>query len=327
MGKYHHLSACEREKLLIGLQSGWSLRVIGRGLGRSHSTIMREVRRNSSGILYLPDRATGLYYHRRAAGRKRRLERDERLRRVVVAKLRQGWSPEQIAGRLAKEGGEHRISHEAIYQYIYSDGGVRRQLYRLLPDRQPRRRPRVRKRKAGGIPQMVLVHDRDVAAMDRQSVGHWEADLMCFKYPHSRVVTTLVERKTRYTALMLNPGKLTHVVIRTLKKRLKDIPGELIHTITFDQGPEFSRHYLLHRTGIRTYFCDAGKPWQKGTVENTNKRLRRFLPKRFDPSSLTPRSLALIARKLNQTPRKCIDYATPAELFLQQHQQNGALRC
>lgn len=327
MGKYQHLSVSEREKLLEGVQSGASLRSIGRALGRSHTTILRELHRNTGERLYLPDRATSMYYHRRETGRRRRLDRDERLRRIVVKKLRLGWSPEQIAGRLARESSEHRISHESIYQYIYSAGGQKRHLHRLLHDKQARRRPRIRKTHKGSIPYMVLVHDRERAAKERATVGHWEADLMVFKYPHTRAVTTLVERKSRYTALMLNPCKFTHVVMRKLKQRIKDIPGHLIRTVTFDQGKEFSRHYLLHRTGIKTYFCEAGKPWQKGTVENTNKRLRKFLPKRFDPTSLTPHSLALIARKINQTPRKCLDYATPAEVFLQHHQQSGALHC
>lgn len=324
MGKYHHLSMDEREKAFHGVQEGLSLRLIGRQLGRSHTTILRELKRNTAGSLYLPDRASQLYSHRRCTGRKRRLDVDERLRRVVVAQLRQGWSPQQVSGRMAKDAGEHRISHEAIYQFIYSAGGQKRQLHRLLHDRQPRRRPRIRRRKASGIPSMLLVHERDAAAEERNTIGHWEADL-CFKYPHTKVVTTLVERTSRYTALMLNPGKFTHAVIRKLKQRIKDIPNHLIHTVTFDQGKEFSRHYLLHRTGIKTYFCEPGKPWQKGTVENTNKRIRRFLPKHFDPSTLTPHSLALIARKLNNTPRKCLDYATPAEVFLQHHHTNGAL--
>lgn len=327
MEKYHHLSVSEREKVFIGLQSGVSFRQLGRELGRSHSTIIRELKRNTAGRMYLPDRATGMYYQRRQEGRKLRLDADERLRRIVIKKRRLGWSPEQLAGRLSKEAGEHRISHEAIYQYIYSEGGQKRELHKLLHDRQPRRRPRVRKRKASGIPYMVLVHDRDPAAKERHDIGHWEADLMCFKYPHTRVITTLVERKSRYIALMLNPGKFTSGVIRKLKKRIKDIPGHLIHSVTFDQGKEFSRHYLLHRTGIQTYFCEAGKPWQKGTVENTNKRIRRFLPKHFDPTSLTPHSLALIARNMNQTPRKCLDYATPAEVLLQHQHPNGALQC
>jgi IS30 family transposase len=327
MGSYQHLGVYEREKVFKGLQEGLSLRHIGRDLGRSHATIVREVNRNTAGSLYLPDRATRLYYQRRHAGRRLRLDADERLRRIVIKKLRMGWSPEQISGRLKRENGEHRISHEAIYQFIYSQGGQKRGLHKLLYDKQPRRRPRVRKRTSGGIPYMVLVRERDAAARERKEIGHWEADLMVFKYPHTKVVTTLVERKSRYTALMLNPGKFTSVVMRKLKQRIKDIPNHLIQTVTFDQGREFSRHYLLHRTGIKTYFCDAGKPWQKGTVENTNKRLRRFLPKRFDPTSLTPHSLALIARNMNQTPRKCLDYATPAEVLLQHHQQSGALRC
>lgn len=327
MQKYHHLSMEEREKVFMGLQSGLSLRGIGRQLGRSHSTIVRELKRNSSAVAYLPDLAVSMYLQRRKHSRKLRLDSDERLRRVVIKKIRMGWSPEQIAGRLARENGEHRISHEAIYQYIYSKGGMKRGLHLLLACKHKQRKPRIRKRKSGTIPYMVLVHDRDVAAKERTAIGHWEADLMVFKYPHTKVITTLVERKSRYVALMLNHGKFTGHVMRKLKKRIKDIPGDLIQTVTFDQGKEFSRHYLLHRTGIKTYFCEAGKPWQKGTVENTNKRLRRFLPKRYDPTTLTPHSLALIARNMNQTPRKCLDYATPAEVFLQHHQQSGALRC
>jgi IS30 family transposase len=227
-------------------------------------------------------------------------------------------SPEQIAGRLAREKGSPVISHESIYRYIYwRVRSFKENLHRFLPRQKYRRGWRGRR---GGsskrfITARVSVHLRPKTVNDRSRGGHWEADLMQF----SRYGQVLVvhERKSRFTVVLPQETRKAEDVVENLKRFFKNLPPAKRQSVTFDNGSEFSLHYQLRDSlGMRTWFCDTHSPWQKGGVENTAGRIRRFLPRKTDPGTLTKRALAMLTQRLNNTPRKCLGFKTPNEAFL-----------
>lgn len=318
MRGYKHMNLHERVELFSFLQAGLSLRTIGRKLGRCHSTLSRELARNSfvSGD-YRVDHAEASSVARRRDARQPLLFTDSELQDYVLSKLQLGWSPEQIAGRLRVEGKTKSISHESIYRYMYAAEG---QLWQLLPQRRKRRKPRYRQDKRGAIPQAVSIHDRpDIAGQ----FGHWEGDLVIFKQTDNHNLTTLVEKVSRYAIVIYNQFKLSCHVMGNITHRL---PAHHLRSVTFDQGREFMRHTMLNDCNIATYFCDKASPWQKGQNENFNGRLRRYLPKRHKSYLVTPNMVAEIMEKMNHTPRKCLNYRTPYEVFTQNMQKSGALQ-
>jgi transposase, IS30 family len=313
---YEQLSLEERCAIARLREAGQSIRQIAAALDRPPSTVSREMKRNSgSQVGYRPGYADEQARARRWSGS--RLERDEGLREAVLDRLAGGWSPEQIAGRLALEAGCKVISHETIYRFVYAqmkrtqDFGWR--LY--LPRAKTRRGWRG---KRGGSPASFIkerkaIGERPEAANDRKAAGHWEADYMLFaKYGQALLVAH--ERSSRIILLARTPNRKAVVTAHALHRMLTPVPQPLRATITFDNGTEFAQHHRLHQQlGVGTFFCDPHSPWQKGGVENAIGRLRRHLPRSINLDALTSRQLRELASAYNHTPRKCLDFQTPAE--------------
>lgn len=299
---------------------------IARTLQRDRSTICRELRRN-----FWHDREGPIaegYWHvtaqQMADDRRRRyrkLLRDPHLCAAVIDRLKDGWSPEQISGRLRIiSGSSARLSHETIYQFVYSPEGQDQQLARLLPERRRRRRPRyARKPRSLVFPIECAIRHRPETVNSRSEFGHWEADLMIFRKEHgSANVATVVERKSRYTVLFRNNDRRSKPIMDRLISHLVPLPAQARQSLTFDRGLEFvSWRELEKGMGTAAWFCDPQAPWQKGTVENTNKRVRRYLPPETIVLDVTNQEIRSLCERLNTTPRKCLGFQTPKEIFSQ----------
>ncbi len=299
------------------------MRSIAARLDRSASTISRELRRNArttkqwSGP-YDGERAHGLTARRRRWNARFKLARQPDLAADVRQRLAMGQSPEQIAGRLAREQGRTIISHESIYRFIYHRADQPDpSWYRLLPRRKSRRG---RLAGPGGslsklIKQRVSITERPPEVAERQVAGHWEADLMLFG-KRNRALLVLHERLCRYTVLVKIPDKTADTVGQKLVAFFASLPEALRASVTFDNGGEFARHHRLgEELAIPTYFCDPHKPWQKGGIENAIGRMRRYLPSTTDLEALPTDGIDIVMRRYNDTPRKILGYTTPAELF------------
>ena len=244
-----------------------------------------------------------------------RLERDARLRGEVLGRLAAGWSPEQVAGGLARESGRAPISHETIYRFIYAqirrtkDYSWRHYLPRGKAKRT--RAPRRSSSPARFIKQRVPLAERPAEAADRKTPGHWEADFMLFaRYGHNILVAH--ERASRLTLLACPPDRKARRTAHALAGLIGPWPEPMRATLTLDNGTEFAEHYrLAEQIGIRTFFCDTHAPWQKGGVENAIGRLRRYLPRKTNLDLLSHEHLVAIAAQYNNTPRKCLDFKTP----------------
>jgi IS30 family transposase len=318
MKTYKHLSLDERETLLMLKAQGQSLRKIAFYLDRSPSSLCRELRRNRIpsrlGLAYRPAKA-----HLRARLRLKQLHRkrspldkDSTLQAHIVGQLQRRWSPELIAGRLRRERGRPLVSHEAIYRWIYQHA---RHLIPCLLRSHPRRwRRRSRSWTKNLIPRRISIHQRPFEVLHRQSPGHWEADLL---WGEGRTaVQVLVERKTRLTRLRHLPNKTAQACYTALSEVFSAIPPSLRRTITYDNGVENMLHVELNKMfGLRSYFCDPFQAWQKGTVENTNGLIRRFLPKRTNLDTIAAPNFQQIEDWLNDRPRKVLEFQTPAEAF------------
>jgi IS30 family transposase len=321
MGKrYGQLTVEERVEIYRLHADGKSRRAIGTMLGRSAATISRELRRNSLktkvwGGGYAPLRAQVLTERRRQRGRPHKLTACPELRALVREYLLQGWSPEQIAGRLRRARGQPVISHESIYRFIYHRSAQKDYWHRLLPRRKSRR-GRLGARGGSSVLHLqhrMPIHDRPPQANDRSQPGHWEADLMLFR-KYGQAVLVLHERSSRHLRLSRQPSKAAQPVAESLLRLLQPLPPALRQSLTLDNGTEFAAHYLLtQRLGLPTFFCDAHKPWQKGGIENAIGRMRRHLPRKTDLVTLSPDLLDACVQRYNNTPRKCLSFLTPNE--------------
>ncbi len=323
MGKqYNQLDMDERIEIARLRREGKSQCEIGRLLGRHHSTIGRELRRNAlprSG--YKPAAADHMAFCR--CKRLSKLERLRPLRRHVRDRLAMGWSPEQIAGRLRLEGAQHRVSHESIYRFIYSRTGRELKLSRYLPRRKARRGLRYFKARKPVIPDALAIANRPQAIEARTEFGHWEGDLMQFRTQRGAVLN-ITERTTRVTLLFSLPSKKADATSQAVADLLAALPRAARKSLTFDRGGEFADHHTISaELGMDVWFCDPHSPWQRGTVENTNGILRRDMPRKTDISDYTEKDIEMIQCLLNSTPRKCLGYKTPAEAFISN--LNGAL--
>jgi IS30 family transposase len=320
MGRsYEHLGLEERCEIAQRRTAGQSIRQIAAALDREPSSIARELKRNTgTSVGYKASYANAQAKARRWRGP--RLLRDPELQAVVLERLRRGWSPQQVAGRLAREQGRVVISHETIYRFIAAQiARTKDYAWRLYLPRGKSKRG-LRGRKGGSavdhIKDRVPIALRPAAAADRTDPGHWEADLMLFA-TYGHVVLALHERSSRALAILRQPNKQATPVATAIEALLAPLPSYLRQTITFDNGTEFARHDTLQQNlGIQTFFCDPHAPWQKGGVENAIGRLRRVLPRKTHLETLTPAQIRNLARLYNHTPRKCLDFQTPAEVFL-----------
>ena len=319
-----HLSHEERETLSLGLAQGHSLRTMATVLGRAPSTLSREFARHTTkGHSYRACTA-----HTQAAARARQPRRlrkllDPWLWRYVRTHLVHGCSPEQIAGRLRRaypDDMQKRLSAETIYVglYVLPRGTLRRELLAALRQAHKTRRPRSRGTdRRGQIPNMTLLAERPADVATRIVPGHWEGDLIKGARNGS-AVGTLVERTSRLVILARLEGTDAQSACDGFTQKLRHVPAALRKTLTYDRGKEMAEHeQLAQRLGIQVFFADPHSPWQRGTNENANGLLRQYLPKGTDLSPYTQRELNTIAQRLNTRPRKCLDWATPLEVFTQ----------
>ncbi|WP_332745181.1 IS30 family transposase [Hydrogenophaga sp.] len=313
-----HLSLAEREEISRCLASGLALREVARRLGRSASTISREVARNGGCQAYRAAAADRTAWSRAERPKACLLAREERLRDLVAAKLQADWSPQQIAKwlRLVHHNEPAmQVSHETIYRslFIQARGVLKKELVAHLRSRkQMRRTVAVMPTKRGQIVDAISIRERPADVEDRAVPGHWEGDLIVGAGPS--YVATLVERHSRYVALARLEGKDSESVVRALIGQVRKLPENLMRTLTWDRGTELAQHKAFTvATDVQVYFCDPRSPWQRGSNENTNGLLRQYLPRSADLSAFSQRQLNVIATKLNTRPRKTLGYITPAD--------------
>jgi len=324
------LSFAEREEIALGRARGETIRVIARRLGRSPSTISRELTRNADRCDggYRATTAHALAYERASRPKPAKLATNLALRELVQDDLRRRFSPEQIAGRLRRrfpDDPEMWVSTETIYQslYVQSRGALRRELTRYLRTGRALRKPgRAVGQRKNRIPDMVNIAQRPPEADDRAVPGHWEGDLLIGKR-NATAIATLVERASGFAMLVSLPdGYKPEHVAPALARKVQTLPEALRRSLTWDQGPEMRdwKHVRV-QTGIEVFFCDPHAPWQRGSNENTNGLLRQYFPKGTDFSTVTEIELDAVADELNDRPRKRLDFANPteqlAELLLQ----------
>jgi IS30 family transposase len=316
------LSRDERWVIQNTIRFGWPLGEAARMLGRPASTVYREVARNGARG-YQAERA-----HRVAAERARRpkplkLVANPVLAEEVTRRLRSCWSPQQISGRLRPEHPDDpnwRVSHETIYKSLYLQGraGLDGELRHALRTGRARRRPRgYRVEGRGKVQDMVMISERPPEVEDRAVPGHWEGDLIIGTRDGSSQIGVMVERTSRFLMLLALPDNRRAETVRdVIARKIQKLPADLIRSLTWDQGKEMGQHaQFTVDTGVAVYFCDPHSPWQRGTVENTNRLLRQYFPRGADYSPLSQDDLDLVADELNQRPRKTLGYQTPAEVL------------
>ncbi len=321
MGKrYSHLTVTERERLSKMFYQGRSLNQIAKALGRSRSSISRELKRNGTAKyrLYAPCRAQFRSDERRKRASRRPRLRDEAVRSYVREKLVLGWSPEIIAGRLRLEHPGLHVSHEAIYQYIYDRRTKdRKELVELLrrTHRRRERRGIGRKVRKTKIPNRIPIDLRPKSVDARRVYGHWEGDTMVsVKSPP--VLNSLTERKSRLLLLTKLERKVASETKRAVLERLGGLPPALRRTLTLDNGTENTLHEeITGEIGIQCYFAKPYASWQRGTNEQTNGMVRWYLPKGTDFREVSAEEIAEVEARINNRPRKCLKYKTPLEVF------------
>ena len=318
------LTLAEREEISRAVVTGHSIRSIAVQLGRAPSTISREIKRNGGQECYRASQADQSAWDRGRRPKTSKLAANRALARIVAGKLQLQWSPEQVAGWLKRtypDDTSRQVSHETIYRslFIQARGALKKELVEHLRRSRVMRRSRHHTQKTdqhGRITDTVSISERPASVKDRAVPGHWEGDLL-FGSKNSQIAT-LVERHTRYAMLVKVSGKDTETVINALIKNARKLPEELYKSLTWDRGKEMAEHKRFTlATDIQVYFCDPQNPWQRGTNENTNGLLRQYLPKGTDLSGYSQAKLNAVARRLNERPRKTLNYETPAERFHQ----------
>lgn len=316
--QYKHLTLLERDKITTMLYEHQTLGGIALALGRSRSTISREIKRNASPEyrLYLSHRAHARSEARNQQSRSRPRLKNNQIVSFVEAKLKEGWSPEQIAGRLPKEHPGLSISHESIYQYIYHPKTpARSELIGLLRRAHRLRTPKGLGRKSHKtkIPNRISIDQRPKTVQARKRIGHWEGDSLVSR-KSLVALNSLVERKTRLLMLTKLPRKSASDTVAAVVNRLKTLPPEARRTLTMDNGTENAGHEkMTANIGIKCYFAHPYASCERGTNENTNGLIRWYLPKGTDFNTITEKQIAQIESSLNNRPRKCLGYKTPLE--------------
>ncbi len=314
---YEHLDTNERDLLAVLKSKGKSLREIAQILKRSPSTLSRELKRNAPPVYtgyYLPHKAQERADKRNCESHRRPRLKSDSVRQYVEKHIRLGWSPELIAGRLAIEHPRLSISHEAIYQWIYQEA-PHLILSLVRAHRKRKHRGYSRKHKTSHIPERTSIRERPKAVLKRLHIGHWETDTISCRKSYQAVQVT-VERKARYAQVAKLKTKSARAMSIALTRRLSRYPRELRLSITYDNGPENAEHIRTNKIlGTCSYFCEPFHSYERGTVENTIGLVRRFLPKKTNLAKISQVHLSKIEYWLNNRPRKCLGFKTPAEVF------------
>lgn len=326
MKKYHQFSLMEREKIYGLLAQGRSFRFIGKSLHRSHTSVAREVGRNRKygieylGNPYIPCKAQRLADKRAAIQRRKAPLKNPEIFLYVREHLQKRWSPEVIAGRIRIDHPGLSICPETIYQYVYAKKtktrGMHLEQYLTL-----RRKKRMKKfgrsvHRLGKIPEAVSIEKRPKHVATRKQIGHWETDNVVGKSSDTTTLSVTVERKTRYTILTKLANRKAATKAAALIRRLRGFPEDARRSITADNGLENVRHQDVTRdTGMPVYFCHAYHSWEKGTVENTNGRIRRYIAKGVSLDNISEETIRYVEAVLNATPKKCLHFLTPYEMM------------
>ncbi len=313
------MSLEERDRITEMKSEGKSLRKIAKELGRSPSTLSRELRRNGTPTyrVYLSHRA-----HERAVKRKKesgerpRLKNEETVA-YVRDKLGEGWSPELIAGKIGQDSRGAGISHEAIYQFIYDPNTEGREelIGQLVRGHRKRKKKGIgRKERKIRIPNRIPIEERPVSADNRSRYGHWEGDSLVSRKSLA-ALNSLVERKSRYLFLTRLGRKSSAQTRDAVISRLQNLPEKARRTLTVDNGTENARHEeITGAIGTRCYFARPYASWQRGSNEQVNGMVRRYFPKGTDFGKITDKQVAWVESKINNRPRKCLGYKTPSEV-------------
>jgi IS30 family transposase len=314
------LTLSEREEISRGIAAMESIHAMAASIGRSPSTVSREIARNGGRDQYRAAEADVQAWDRACRPKRCKLSQHRRLQRIVAGKLDLDWSPEQISGWLERtfpHDESLRVSHETIYRslFIQTRGVLKKELMRHLRSRRIMRRSKSAStdgQPRGQIVDGVSIRKRPADIEDRAIPGHWEGDLITgSKNTH---IATLVERHSRFTMLVKVQGKDTASVVSALSKQVRKLPSELRRSLTWDRGMEMAQHKKFTvATDVQVYFCDPQSPWQRGTNENTNRLLRQYFPKGTDLSGYSQAELNKVALRLNQRPRKTLGFRTPAD--------------
>ena len=317
--EYVHLSLSERDLITAMLAERKSLGDIAKALVRSKSTVSRELKRNATPAyrLYMSHRAHGRAELRKKLANRRQRLKDERIESYVRSMLKDGWSPELIAGRIALDQPGLSISHEAIYQYIYHpDTENRQELIQCLRRAHRKRRNKGigRKERKTKIPNRVPIDQRPQAVESRIQFGHWEGDSLVSRKSLA-ALSSLVERKSRYLMLTKLDAKTAEATYNAVVERLGGLQPKARRTMTFDNGTENAKHEAITSAiGIKCYFARPYASWQRGTNEHVNGLIRWYLPKGTDFSKITKEQIAKIEFLINNRPRRCLGFRKPIEV-------------
>lgn len=317
--QYKQLTSDERDLIAVHHANGFSLGEIAKMIGRNKSTISRELTRNSapSSKVYLSGQA-----HKRAKQRKKQAAIKEELkchkiRNFVKNKLQEGWSPEIIAGTLASDPANMKISHESIYLYIYKK---RPDLIKLLARAHKKRFKRAPKtnKKNNRIPHRIFIDQRPQEINDRSEFGHWESDTAVSKQSKVALVVS-IERISKLVKIKKIRQNKAEIFSKAIVRRMRSLPPCARRSITYDNGPENAKHEFINdQLNTDSYFCNPYHSWEKGSVENVIGLIRRFFPKKTDFAKITHKRIKEVEFLLNNRPRKCLNFKTPSEVFLSQ---------
>jgi IS30 family transposase len=314
------LSLVEREEISRGIASGLSMRQLGRNMGRSASTISREIGRNGGLHAYRAQAADAATWTRASRPKPCKLGSLPRLRQEVAHKLRLQWAPQQISRWLKKEHPDDRrmnVSHETIYQtlFVQARGVFRKELTEhLRRSGYIRRARKLQGPPRGGIVDAISIKQRPAEAEDRAVPGHWEGDLL--SGGRNTYIATLVERRSRFVILVKVETKDSVAFAAALARKIRRLPAELKRSLTWDRGTEMAAHkQFTVATDVQVYFCDPRSPWQRGSNENTNGLLRQYFAKNDDLSVYSQEYLNKIATRLNGRPRETLNWENPAQVL------------
>lgn len=308
---YRILTPSDREEIMIGLRKNESIRTIAKTINRNPSVVSREIKNNIT-----EDDIYQCYWAQKRSERRRKVSRlrerisDYEIRSYLEEKLKQEWSPEQIAGRIKLDLGKS-VSYETIYQYIFKKD--RSLVKYLLCGRKHRRKRKLKRKRRVMIPDRTGIEERPKTANTREEVGHWEADTAVSRQSKTSIMV-LQERKLGITIIekmpRCAPGEMNEAII----KRLSRFPQKMRQTITYDNGQENRYHMDLHEAlGVKTYFCNPYSSWEKGSVENAIGLTRRVWPKKTDYELISDEEITNMEYKLNTRPRKRFKFLSPLE--------------